>query len=46
VDLPDLERIEWIKMMHLQGIKSTRLLSDMGPGEAEVMLLALKMRNL
>ena len=42
VDLPDLERTEWIKMIHPQGGKSTRLLTDMGPGEAEVMLLALE----
>jgi hypothetical protein len=42
VDLPDLERTDWIKMICPQGGKSTRLLTDMGPGEAEVMLLALE----
>lgn len=36
VDLPDLKQTEWIKMRRPQGIKSTKLLSDMGPGEAEV----------
>ena len=42
VDLPDLKQTEWIQIMRPQGVKSTRLLSDMGPGEAEVMLLVLE----
>ena len=42
VELPDLKQTEWIQMMRPQGVKSTRLLSDMGPGEAEVMLLVLE----
>ena len=42
VDLPDLTQVPWIRVVHPRGEKDTRLLSDMGPGEAEVMMLALE----
>ncbi len=42
VDLPDLKQTRWIKIIHPQGEKDTRLLGDMGPGETEVLMLALE----
>lgn len=42
VDLPDIECISWIKLVSPRGEKDTRLVGDMGPGEAEVMMLALE----
>ena len=42
IDLPDIGRISWIKLVHPRGEKDTRLVGDMGPGEAEVMMLALE----
>ena len=42
VDLPDWNQIPWIQLAHPEGEKDTRLLGDMGPGEAEVMMLALE----
>lgn len=36
IDLPQLEHTEWIKVINPQGEKASRLLSDMGFGEAQV----------
>ena len=46
IDLLQLEHIEWIKIESPQGKAVSRLLSDIGPGEAEVLMLALEKENL
>ncbi len=42
VDLPDVAAIDWMTIVHPQGEKDVRLLGDMGPGEAQVMMVALE----
>ncbi len=42
VDLPDVQHIAWMEIVHPRGEKDTRLLGDMGPGETEVMMVALE----
>lgn len=42
IDLPDLEQERWIKIRRPKGESDVRLISDMGPGEAEVLMLALE----
>lgn len=42
LDLPDIQRIPWIEVVHPLGEKTVRLLSDMGPGETAVLMLALE----
>lgn len=42
IDLPQLQNTEWIHVVNPQGAKAGRLLSDMGHGEAEVLMLALE----
>ncbi len=46
VELPDIKCLDWIKVVHPKGENDTRLLGDMGPGETEVMMLALENHNL
>ena len=42
VDLPVVTEIAWFNVIHPQGEKDVSLLSDMGPGETEVMMIALE----
>lgn len=42
IDLPDLSSLDWITVIHPKGERDTRLLGDMGPGETEVLMLALE----
>jgi predicted nucleic acid-binding protein len=42
IDLPVVTEIAWFNVIHPQGEKDVRLLSDMGPGETEVMMIALE----
>lgn len=46
VDLPELTRTPWLEIVHPCGEKDVRLLSDMGPGETGVMMLALETEGL
>ena len=45
IDLPQLDHLDWINEESPQGISVSRLLSDIGPGEAEVLMLALEREN-
>ena len=42
VDLPDVTDVAWFDIVHPRGEKDVSLLSDMGPGETEVMMVALE----
>lgn len=42
VDLPRLKEIEWIRVETPQAITALPLVADLGPGEAQVLMLALE----
>jgi hypothetical protein len=42
VDLPRVEDIEWIKVCHPAGERDVPLVTDMGPGETEVLMLTIE----
>ena len=45
INLPDLKQVPWIAVVRPKGEQSVRLLSDMGPGETEVLMLALERKG-
>jgi hypothetical protein len=45
VDLPALENLEWLTLRRPAGEAALPLITDLGPGEAEVLLLALEFRG-
>jgi uncharacterized protein len=45
VSLPDLESLPWVKVRHPVGELALPLVNDLGPGETEVLMLALEMRE-
>ncbi len=45
VDLPGEKELSWLEAIHPQGEKDTRLLGDIGPGEAQVLMVALETQN-
>ncbi len=42
VDLPDLDELDWVLVRTPQGHISVPLVTDLGPGETEVLMLALE----
>ena len=42
-DLPQPENIKWVRMQAPISAKATSLITDLGPGESHVLLLALEM---
>ena len=42
VDLPDLNQTNWIEVRHPAGEVDVPLITDMGPGETEVLMLAIE----
>jgi predicted nucleic acid-binding protein len=45
VDLPALENLEWLILRRPASESALPLITDLGPGEAEVLLLALEFRD-
>jgi predicted nucleic acid-binding protein len=43
VHLPDVEALDWITIRRPKGESALPLISDLGPGEAEALMLALEM---
>ena len=42
-DLPQPENIKWVRMQAPINAKATSLITDLGPGESQVLMLALEM---
>lgn len=42
VDLPDTEALPWLSVRTPKGVSALRLVSDLGAGETEVLMLALE----
>ena len=42
VDLPDLSQLDWVMVQNPAGQSALPLISDLGPGESEVLMLALE----
>lgn len=45
VSLPDLAKLEWITVRHPKGESALPLVTDLGPGETEVLMLGLEWRE-
>jgi predicted nucleic acid-binding protein len=45
VNLPDLSRLDWVDICHPASEQVLPLVVDLGPGETEVLALALERRN-
>lgn len=45
VDLPDLSKLEWISLRTPQSHPAVPLVTDLGPGETQVLMLALEARD-
>ncbi len=45
VDLPNIEEIGWIEVRHPEGEKDVVLITDLGPGEAQVLMLTVEGDN-
>lgn len=45
VDLPDIDTLEWITVRRPVGEIALPLVTNLGPGEAEVLMLALEQRQ-
>jgi predicted nucleic acid-binding protein len=45
VDLPDLQGLDWLTLRQPASDAALPLITDLGPGEAEVLLLALESRD-
>ena len=43
LDLPQLENLQWIRIQAPIGAKAASLITDLGPGESQVLMLALEM---
>lgn len=42
VDLPEIEQLEWLTVASPQTMAALPLITDLGPGEAQVLMLALE----
>lgn len=42
VDVPDIRSLEWVRIRTPVGVSALPLVNDLGPGEAEVLMLALE----
>lgn len=42
LDLPQIEKIKWIKIRAPISVAATSLITDLGPGESQVLMLALE----
>jgi uncharacterized protein len=42
IELPDVESLDWITIRHPASIAALPLVSELGPGETEVLMLALE----
>jgi len=45
LDLPQLENLKWIRIQAPIGAKAASLITDLGPGESHVLMLALEMHG-
>jgi uncharacterized protein len=45
VSLPDLAQLDWIVVQRPISVAAVPLLTDLGPGEAEVLMLAIEQKN-
>ena len=43
LDLPQLENLNWVRIQAPIGAKAASLITDLGPGESQVLMLALEM---
>ena len=43
LDLPQLKNLQWIRIQAPIGTKAASLITDLGPGESQVLMLALEM---
>lgn len=43
LDLPQLEHLKWVRIQAPIGVKAASLITDLGPGESQVLMLALEM---
>lgn len=46
VNLPDVERLDWLEIRQPDSTLALPLVTDLGPGETEVLMLALESREL
>lgn len=46
VNLPDVERFDWLEIHQPDSLLALPLVTDLGPGETEVLMLALESREL
>ncbi|MEI6291600.1 MAG: DUF3368 domain-containing protein, partial [Chloroflexota bacterium] len=42
VDLPDITKFDWVTIQKPLGLSALPLIPDLGPGESEVLMLALE----
>lgn len=43
IEVPDVERLEWIEVRQPVSVAALPLITDLGPGESQVLALALEM---
>ena len=43
LELPQLENLKWVRIQAPIGAKAASLITDLGPGESQVLMLALEM---
>ena len=45
INLPDVSKLDWVKIKIPISVKALPLVNDLGPGETEVLALSFEMKN-